>query len=254
MSRRELFLGVGRVGYNGFLFPHIVQVKISGTPVEDAAGRTNKQIQWTISAEWTLVSEDGPVDTVAEGGTIDDNVERLREILTTPGRELVVTDQGFGDNFVVNQGMVDSALSTLFTGTAPILDAAYGPKPTFEAWTPVGSNRASHINWSCVVTIPQCKRSPKHKDILSEWTYGVRWSINESRMTTRSISGAIEIPVTRKNATSREIQNTVDKFRESVDIPRVTALTKFGTRYIVITTRVKRILAILCFLTPFFIL
>lgn len=211
---------VGTRAYNGFQFPSTFQATVSGIPIMDRSGRTVKYYQWTFIIEGTLVSEDLTFEgSPTPGVKIDVEMDSLRVILTTPAREFVFHDQGFGD-LVVNKGFASTSLAPALS-TSVALDADYGPKPKIRAWQPRGSNHAVFISWECTVTIPQNCLNPEFKNSLAEYNYNMSWSIDDRNTTIRTTNVIMEIPMTRRGATNRLTQTTIDKFRSSIDVPTI---------------------------------
>lgn len=208
---------VGTVAYNGFKFPAPFQSTVSGVPVFDSSGRTVKYYQWIFRVEGVLVSEDLTFAGSPQTGVkIDFEMDTLRVILTTPGREFVFFDQGFGD-LVVNKGFASTSQASSASKSVA-LDAVFGPKPRFSSWQPRGSNHAVFINWECEIQIPQTCLDPVFRNTLAEYNYSTTWSIDQGSRTVRTTNVTMEIPMTRRNATSRLTPTSIDRFRNLVKV------------------------------------
>lgn len=207
---------IGVVAYNGFSFPAPMQVSISGVAVPDSSGRTYKYLNWMLTVEGVYVSEDGPTDTDI-GEAFDTRMEDLRCKLTAPAKELVLTDKGFGE-LVVNEGQVEGGATQVPSnyGGGGALDSMFGPKPNISRWEQVGSNRAIRMVWTCLVTIPECCTVPAYRLELAQFNYSISWNITEEGMTVRTISGLLEVPVTRAAAGNRIPPDSADAYRPEV--------------------------------------
>lgn len=194
---------VGVTSYNGFTFPEAISARVLSNYEYDDANRTVKYVNYVITIEAIIISDDAPVGVAnTDAGA---NAENIRRRLSEPGKALSFTQQGFG-TLEINSGVVK--------------DIAYGPKPRILAWEPIGSNRAFRILWTVETRIPDCySGSPVYSNKLAQFTFGVTWDIDEAGMTSRTIAGVLEIPVQFRGAS---ISDTADNYRERLEkIPAV---------------------------------
>lgn len=181
--------------YNNFSFPlDKTKVTVSARPVLDDNGRTTKHIEHTMSVESYVT----PAETSSQGPTTKAQMERIRRQITKNGKELVFTDWGYGD-LIVNSGAVR--------------DVDWGPKVQTLAWTPVGSDYSCQVRWECVVAIPECTEA-KYQFGISQFSYSVDWTTDERGLTTRVITGFLEIPQTRYNDSS--VKDEPDLYRDKI--------------------------------------
>ena len=197
--------GVGTASYNGVTFPNQISAKGSSRPVLDTAGRSTKYVEHTLTIEFVIA--DGTYDD-GSSTTIDGNYQDIRRLLTQAGGVLRFEGKGFGDVFRINTYQQD---------------VAFGPKPTMLSWEPIGSNKAIRVVWEVMVQIAECQggedlSSSYYRGKLAEINFSMNWDINESGLTTRTISGLIELPMNR-SANSRVITDTVDRFRNNIKVP-----------------------------------
>jgi hypothetical protein len=187
---------VGSVTYNGFTFPAPLTAKVTANAIYDEADRTIIQIDYTLVIEAAIFPDDAPQSTA--GAEIGENLDDIRSRLQKSGQGLTFTSQGFG-SFAIN-------------GSSTVKDINFGPKPRVLVWEPIGTNRAVRIVWTCETSIPECTDSvPKYANTLSSFTYDARWSITESGLTRRSITGTLTIPAQLSGADG--ISDTADKYR-----------------------------------------
>mgnify|MGYP001190839823 CR=1 FL=1 len=200
--------GVGSVSYNGYTFPPKFEAKVVGNPVYDSSQRTVKHTQWLFTITAVITPDQAPLN-VALGNTRT-NIVDIRSRLSAPGRDFSFSDQGFGDILIVGRNNKTSGNSMA------VGDISYGPKPRLIAWTPLGSNQAARVVWRVELALVNCPPrggSPAF-DLPSEFSWGVSWSINESGMTVRTISGILEVPNNRVTTGSRSIASTADRLRD----------------------------------------
>lgn len=198
-------LGVGLLTYNGFTFSATVQVKVTSNPQMDDAQRTVKYVTHVITAE----------DRIHDDTDTGSQLEIARRQLTTVGSTLAFSGFGFGVLNVTNA-----------EGETP--DSFFGPIPKILDWQPVGGSneaagdaatsgmRSVKFRWQVEVHVPECSTAT-YQGVPMAYGYGIDWSVSRHGMTVRTISGYIEIPMTRNAA--RQLPDSADRFFERVDIP-----------------------------------
>ena len=190
---------VGSVTYNGYTFPAPLTARVTANAIYDEADRTIIQIDYTLVIEAAILPDDAPQNSA--GAEIGANLDNIRSRLQKSGQGLTFTSQGFG-SFAINGG-------------SSVKDINFGPKPRVLVWEPIGTNRAVRIVWTCETSIPECTDSiPRYANQLSSFTYDARWSITESGLTRRSITGTLTIPAQLSGADG--ISDTADKYREKL--------------------------------------
>lgn len=189
-------LGTVRYGTppNHWEFSAYMTSHISARPKMDEANRTVTYWEYTIEINDKIQAP--------EGGVVDTQIDLMRHFLMVPGREFRYANHGFG---------LTSMNINVPGGT--ITDAAWGPTPLGFEFTPLG-NQGALVTWRVQVNIPACLADSQTKYInrLAAWNYGVNWSIDESGLTTRTITGYIEIPMTRQTG-SDKVYDTADSYR-----------------------------------------
>ena len=80
----------------------------------------------------------------------------------------------------------------------------------------IGGPAACEITWSVEVAIPECKGA-KFAGFIMEYCYGLNIDIDRSGYSTRTYSGHVMIPQTRKTQSSRTLSDTADSYREKIN-------------------------------------
>lgn len=199
--------GVGTCKYNGFTFPNQISAKGSSRAVPNASGRATKYVEHTLTIEF-VITNDMYIVSPGPGTSVDDNYQEIRRTLTQQGGELIFEEKGFGNTFKINTTQED---------------VAFGPKPDILSWESIGSNRAIRCVWTVSVQIAepvggQSSRS-QFRERFAEAEYSMSWGIQSNGLTRRTITGSVEIPMARLTETSTEIMDTVDRYRERLNIP-----------------------------------
>ena len=175
-------------------------------PVMDDSGRITKYIKGTVSISCYLFP--GCFDGyTSEGGesvlpynrassvndistsTTDDELSTLRQRLTEPCQQLKIQYQGFG-NIDINNPL------------GVVRDVNNGPKPKVTRWTPY-TNKAAFVEWEvefcyspCQSTLNGAFTSGGNRKYC-QWPYEVEFSLDEKGLTTYTITGRVEIALTR---------------------------------------------------------
>ena len=196
---------IGTLKYNRFTFPPVRKSSGKFEPVYDSSGRVLKYIKGTITVETVVFP--GCVDPAVSGviprrsaasviesaintplNTTDVALTYLRYALLEPAQELVIEWQGCGGIHLND-----------FNGTG-VRDVNNGPKPQLLKWTPYG-NKAANIEWTVEFCFAPCafSGSGEANSSIAEFTFSIDTNIGFSGLTTRTISGTYEIPLTRKS-------------------------------------------------------
>lgn len=186
---------VGTVAYNGYIFPQTLRARMNATAVYDSANRTVKYWTNVFTIDWELV------DTLNQ--PLDDVVAEIKSCLSEPGGQFIFNQQGLAG--------VD------INGAEGVYDSAFGPTPLSFSWVPIGSNRAARLSWTVEVHTPECCQVvPTYTGQPMEFTYEVSFAVDHRGMTTRSITGTLEIPMTRRG---HNIPDIADNYRERIEPP-----------------------------------
>ena len=201
LSNLGAFQTVGELFYNGVRFNNAIQANCSVTPVYSSSGRTVKYLRYVLSVE-TVVHE----GCISPGDTTDLTLLALRTLLLQEGGQLVFDSKGFG---------MDVSINTTSAPASSRTDVIYGPKPMMLDWRPLNGVFAAAISWQVEFHVARClPEAPVFQ--LTEFEYSVSWDINESRMTTRTITGQYEVPA--RSVQSRLISNSADLLRDNLQI------------------------------------
>lgn len=198
MSKNEH--AVGTLSYGGYTFPSDFTAKIVCRPEYDIADRGVKYISHTLTVDVIITGDDAPQSTA--GATVNSNLTTIKTTLLSPGRQLVFSDQGFGN--------IDVARSTN--------DSQFGPKPRLLTWESIGSNKAVRVLWQVDFFLPYCSNTPSYRGAFAEFTYETSWTINERGLTTRTFHATMEVPI---GTAGRIPTDMADKYREhfNPDVP-----------------------------------
>lgn len=213
----DLVPSVGFVEYNGVVFPPPKSCRVIGVPVPDTSNRTTKYVAYTVSVESIFMPDDFADSLQNAYGTLDNAVEFLRQRLTATGQYLIFTYQGFGRNVIINDRDATKGDGVLR------YDAVFGPHPKLLVWEPIGSNRAVRIVWECEFVIPDICSNPVYAGGIAEYNWEANFSITEDMMSVRTITGTLEIPMTRRG---RSLPDTVDTYRDLIRFPRLPGFTR----------------------------
>lgn len=186
---------VGELSYNGCVFSPLFQTQVSGIFVKDAAGRTTKDIEYTITVDGFVTLPDGHSD-------INNTMATLERLLSAPAGALVYTGKGI--KISVNSAGGDR-------------DVAWGPIPEILDIIPMGAGRSAQIKWTVKTRIPP--RVPRGISGLLgpalQFAYDASVSYGEDGYCQLGFSGVVEIPLTRSTPTNRNIPHTADNFRDT---------------------------------------
>jgi hypothetical protein len=191
----------GTFEYNGVsLNDGALRLEIAQKPIMDEAQRTVVCIETTITAH-TVIQ--------ADAGT-DDSLESIRSALTKQGQALTFANKGFGDDLNVNDGFAPNSLR----------DVKWGPVPEVLAWNPIGDDKAAEVTWRVTTWLPPiCTTNGvvNSKGVMA-FNFSMDFAINGKGFTTRTISGYIEIAMTR-NGGARNMSDCADLYREQIAFP-----------------------------------
>lgn len=199
---------LGTCSYNGVNFGSAVKSKISARYLYDGADRTIVAVVYKIL-----------IDTISQNDNGSDaQVQAIDAALSKPGQKLQYTGIGLG-GFSINVG-------------AGASDVLWGPKPRVLELRPIGGGQACAIRWEVEVAIPRCSDAVFTKNLMA-FNYEADYTIDLG-LTTRTITGYIEIPMTRI-AGGNTLPDSVDApgYFESV-IPSIPSgfNRKFGPRHV----------------------
>jgi hypothetical protein len=186
------------VTYNGYTFGDYSDIKVSISMQDDDAGRTTLYLRHKVRVESTIYAESSDTAGMAGG-----HFKRLRRQLSEKGAALIIRHRAFD----INDITVNATASSL-------QDVAFGPHPRIIEWEPLGPENACHVVWECEFNLPICQGARTFG--LMALNYGITYRIDTAGYTTRTISGHLEIALTRSG---RSIKDTADAYRDSVIVP-----------------------------------
>lgn len=187
--------GTGVISYQGVVFPVETFSRVNARPQRDSANRTTVDVLFTL----TITS----VVTVAGQPTLDGVSPTLNSIykrLCTDGGPLHFEDKGH-PNLTVN------------VNVAGARESRWGPKVVSIDWEPAGDNQAANVTLVLQVCVPICPDDPVYTVSVAEWCWSCTDSITDG-YTTRTITGHVRIPQTRRVVTDRTVHDFADRLRE----------------------------------------
>lgn len=189
---------LGTCSYNGHSFDGSSEISVSVEYVTDEAERTITYNRHTITVRFMVNNPSG----------VESDMLALRARLSHAGGAFILTGHGFGNDLRVN------------IGGGGMRDVKFGPMPKMLSWNPVGGNNTAEVEWQVVVCVPTCSTSaasPRTTGIMA-LNYGVTIDIDLRGISTRTITGYLEIAQTRNG---RNIPDSADNYRQFVNPPPI---------------------------------
>lgn len=175
------------LSYNGITFNVTQEVFASNRFVPDSSGRTISHTILTLRVK----------AIVANGATQNATMAALRSALERPGGQLIYTGMAFGGLSINTAG-----------GTR---DLEWGPTPSVLTWKPIGADQAAEIEWQVQVALIGCDGAPDRNAVM-ESNYSVTFSISTNGHTTRTTSGRVKIPMTRRAVNNAAVPDTAENY------------------------------------------
>lgn len=175
------------LSYNGVTFPVFQEVFASNRFVSDSSERTVTHTVLTLRVK----------AKIASGATQNATLAAMRSALERPGGELSYTGMAFG------------GLSINTAGGKR--DLEWGPKPRMLTWKPLGRDQAAEIEWQVEVALIGCAGAPDRNAVM-EANYEVTFSVDKSGYTTRTITGRVKIPMTRRGVNNPVIPDSAENY------------------------------------------
>ena len=139
-------------------------------------------------------------------------MELIRRRLTEQGKQLTISDYGFGPKLTINPAAGYAADA----GEVVTYDIKYGPKPRILEWTPIGSSNASEIVWEIETQMSPCgTQLASEYSGLSALAFALTFSHVARGYTTRTLRGYVEIATTTNNGLATD---SADDYRGSLTI------------------------------------
>lgn len=211
----RLIAAVGTVSYGGVTFPSALHSTIQAKVNYQTGEVGRKYIDYAISIDTVLTYTDPPMSNlVTVDADVGTNFIDYRKKLTSPGKTLTFTEQGFGD-IVINA----TAGAATPNGARLMKDVAFGPKPRLLLWEPL-SNRAVHVAWKCDTSAVECSNdSITGATGILEITHESHWSKDQEGRVIRTVRATIEIAgnvVNQGNQFADTADAYVDRFKPLV--------------------------------------
>jgi hypothetical protein len=188
------------VTYNGvpIVDQGSLKTRVNAKYVLDDAQRTLKWVEYTIYIQGVVtlagLADDG-------SGTTDECLANLRTKLAEPGNALIFQGKGYGE-LVVNFGENQQ-------------DVNWGPHPQVLQWVPIGDDLTAAVEFQVVCHVATCSEhvAVDTKAIMA-LGWGVAYSNDADGYTQVTVTGYIEIPLTRQLG-SKAAPDTVDAYRDN---------------------------------------
>lgn len=166
--------------------------------VKDDAGRTIVGTKHTLRVTAYIQGNSGT----------DTDLATMKKALSAAGGILKYRNKGFGD-------------LTVNDSSGP-QDSAWGPIPRVLSFMPIGAGNAALVEWECDFMIPTCCDSPAFEFALMAANYSFEVDIDADGMSTVTIVGYLEIPMTRSSPTARSLTDVADRYYERI-VPQIPA-------------------------------
>lgn len=198
----------GQVMYHGFDFGQLMKVMLDCKVEYDEADRTQRFNVYTLKVHSTVYASAATEPEEAAA------MLNARQLLTEPGYNLDVTGQGFGDIKIRNDGTPNVA--AVDGGS----DLRWGPKPRLVHFEQHGSV-CWELIWECEFALSECPSvsSSTLRNLMTNLNYQASYATDTSGLTTRAITGYIEVP----QWYSENRNQLADAFRE-----KLTVITPLG--------------------------
>ena len=188
------------VEYNGVRFGVETSTEACDiTPVYSQDGRVVKYVRYDLVIFSVLGQSNQE-----RGQTTDLDMEALRKRLTAPAAPFVYQGVGLGRLRINVPG-------------ERVKDVEWGPRPLLLQWKPIGQ-LACEVRWRVSIAIPECDLATYEFELM-ELCWKLSWSVDASGYTTRTYSGFLRIPQTRKSKDDRTLSDQADAYRERIYPP-----------------------------------
>lgn len=206
---------MGIISYGDTTFGVTSRSSIRSTPRWDDARRTIVAVRHELHVRG-YVTAGGAADTDTEMATLHTQLE-------TPGLRLRYdSGMGWGELDVNAPG-------------GQTKDVSWGPHPILVSFSPLGGgaagNQAALVEWTCSTELPSCIGGAAYEKQLMAFNYDWHHTVDGNGLSTTSINGYIEIPLTRRSG-SRSIPDWADNYRHLLEqIPDPVGFRREGFTY-----------------------
>lgn len=182
--------------YNGYTFNASTRTThFSVIPRLSACGRYYTHADHTLTV--TTVLDPGTDPTLAQA---DMMAAPVIEKLTQPAGRLVLSGKGFG-----------SIRVNVVGGKS---DVKWGPLPKIDALETLGGH--AKLTWTVTWATVTCADGVTSGAFPLEFVWDCGFKISKSGLTTRTVSGWVSVPATRRDPGDRRLPITADVLRERV--------------------------------------
>lgn len=196
---------LGRLKYNGVIFSPLFATTLTGTFIKDAANRTVKYIEYTLTVDGYVTAPAPVVDSLFSD-PITPTMRNLYKLLSEQGADLEYI--GRGHDLTINTG-----------GAGIDRDVAWGPVPEVLEFQPLGMGLCAKIRWQVKARVPRADFAPGAvlAGKLLQFNYDTTVTYGEDGYSTLSMKGTLEIPLTRNVVGIRTVPTTADALRGEVE-------------------------------------
>ncbi len=202
------------VEYNGFSFSgsyggetdvYPPQFKLSSDFIYDDAGRNTVYTKYTLTVTSVVFTE----NEVTPGTALGDDLKEILDLLATPHKRLNIHGMGLPFESVIES-------------------VAWGVQPKQVTYDPIAGLKAVYLTFVvefCMATQAGTSLSgQKNRGVFYALNWATTWSIDESGLTTRTVSGYYQIAgkvESTGDASSGKIVPVAisDEFRDNLEIP-----------------------------------
>lgn len=199
---------VGQLSYSGCVFSPLFETRLSARTMKDEANRVVKYNEIVLTADGYVTMGDQ-----ALFAGIAPTMANLHKLLTTPAG--ILTYQGRGFDLVVNRG---NARLLVAPTVGQNMDVAWGPIPEVLEFQPLGGGLSAKISWRVTVRVSPTPIGKGFAGVggatpFLQFNYETTVIYNEDGYSSLSVSGTLEIPMTRPNQVSKKVFTTADDYR-----------------------------------------
>ena len=200
------------LSYNSVSFDSLISSRVRSTPVYDDAKRMVKHCEFVIDVKGFI---GGTIDTT------DATMETMKVRLQTPGKELKYQSRGYGNLTVNSPG-------------GPVFDTQWGPRPMKFNYQPMGAPHGCMFEWGVSTCIPVCTDSVYTRALMMS-NYEVDYAIDDGGLTTITVNGVIEIPITFRQGLS--LPDNVDSYRHMCFPPVARGFHRINQKFTISSDR-----------------
>jgi hypothetical protein len=189
----------GTVSYGGYTWDPLYKSKLTAKARWDEAEKTITCWEFTLHVSGRITSG-APAST---GTSTAAAMNTLAAALMEPGGPLKYQSKGW--DFAVNTG-----------GASQVYDSMWGPKPRTVSFVPIGNALAADVEWECTFALPVCPNATTYQGLPMAFNSEHEWSYDGTGALELTVSGYLEIPLTRQTQGQVIPPDWADKYREKI--------------------------------------